>query len=123
MNTSIDLDGTRYAVWIDFADYIAGDTVSQAGQTILRALVAASANAKRLAGQTLIDTYNDIWVDDDHPPLSLAQFESALTLKRIEILDTPDDATLYFDDGDLFGGHAIAVSCRGVTPQTARLEG
>jgi hypothetical protein len=123
MNITIDIDGTRYVISVACAGYVAGPALSHDGEAYVRVLVGAIETAKRLAAQTLIGTHNETWADDEHPSLTPEQFVQKLTLKRIVILDTPNAATLYFDDGDLFGGHWIAVSVQGADPDRASLEG
>ena len=59
--------------------------------------------------RSLFALYNDAWSDPDEgfPVLSEAEFLARVTLGTIVVLDEPDALSLYFDDGELFGGHLI----------------
>lgn len=61
------------------------------------------------AVQHLLVLKNDVWLDDDEPPLTALEFKSRMKLESISI--SPDGGfTFWHDDGDLFWGHAIQIS-------------
>ena len=51
------------------------------------------------------NTWND---DDDKPNINKEEFVKLITLTSINII-YEDNITFYFDDGDIFSGHVIAV--------------
>ena len=63
--------------------------------------------AGRDASETLKELKNDTWTGND-PPLEAAQLAERLSLEACEIA-ADGVATLYFADGDLFGGHSVVV--------------
>jgi hypothetical protein len=63
--------------------------------------------ARQLASETMRELKNETWSGDD-PPLSAAQLAHRLSLEACEIA-ADGVATLYFDDGGLFGGHSVVV--------------
>ena len=48
------------------------------------------------------------WNDDDKPHISKEEFIKLITLTSITII-YENNITFYFDDGDIFSGHVIAV--------------
>ena len=65
---------------------------------------------KKVASASLLETYNDSWLDDDHDKLTAEQFIANLTSPELVIYDAINAATIYFSDSDMFGGHMVAVS-------------
>ncbi len=60
------------------------------------------------AAQELIELKNDSWLEEDEEEWSEANFAKQLSL--VSITFSEEDFTFWFDDGDLFWGHAIYVS-------------
>lgn len=54
--------------------------------------------------------YNDSWREEDAPTLTREEFMSRLTNPLIVLYDELGAAAIYFDDSDMFAGHAIEVS-------------
>ncbi len=63
---------------------------------------------RAFAAEELTELKNDSWLEDDEEEWSEANFAKQLTLQAITF--TEEDFTFWFDDGDLFWGHAIYVS-------------
>ncbi len=66
------------------------------------------ARIRAFAAEELTELKNDSWLEDDEEEWSEANFAKQLTLQAITF--TEEDFTFWFDDGDLFWGHAIYVS-------------
>jgi hypothetical protein len=65
------------------------------------------AHARLCAARELLDLYNSTWREKEEP-ISLQEF--ARRIKLVEIGIRSEGATeLWYDDGDLFAGHQIAV--------------
>jgi hypothetical protein len=71
----------------------------------------------------LLEVYNEDWVDEDHPPLTRAQFRRKLRLAEVWVGgDGAIDLT--YRDGGMFWGHDIVLHVdRDLTPGEATLEG
>lgn len=65
--------------------------------------------AKDYAVSQLLELKNESWLDEDEPKASVAYFKSAMTLESISIYPR-NKIEFWFNDGDLFWGHAIEVS-------------
>jgi len=58
----------------------------------------------------LLELKNDTWLDDDRDePLTPTEFLDRVTLTSVTV-ETDGSFGFWFDDGDLFWGHAISVS-------------
>ena len=55
--------------------------------------------------------YNETWAepDDGFPELTATEFLAKLKLNLITMMEEPNCLNLYFNDGDLFGGHSIEL--------------
>ncbi len=61
------------------------------------------------AVKTLLVLKNESWLDEGEKPVTAERFRARMTLEAIHIL--PDgDFEFWYDDGNLFRGHAIMVS-------------
>ncbi|MEI0799504.1 DUF2262 domain-containing protein [Brachyspira intermedia] len=63
---------------------------------------------KDYISENLIEDANSWNDDDDKPNISKEEFVKLITLTSINII-YEDNITFYFDDGDIFSGHVIAV--------------
>ncbi len=63
---------------------------------------------RMFAAQELIELKNDSWLEEDEEEWSEANFAKQLSL--VSITFSEEDFTFWFDDGDLFWGHAVYVS-------------
>ncbi len=81
--------------------------------------------AKHHAVQKLLARKNENWTDeDDNGAQSLVtseQFMERMTLESVSVSE--DSSTLWFDDGQLFFGHVIAVEHDGTTWTDAGIQG
>ena len=93
----------------DDSRYITAGTVNAEGETYIRDIIAKVPKMHALIAKDLLRTYNSSWLDDDHGRLDRAGFIAKVTLNEISLLEE-GFTMVYFDDGDLFGGHTIACS-------------
>ncbi|MBD2356332.1 DUF2262 domain-containing protein [Tolypothrix sp. FACHB-123] len=70
-------------------------------------------NLRRSAANHLLDLYNDSWNNSD--AIDCPTFMNLIKLEAVH-LNFDGSATIYYEDGDLFGGHVIVVSidCNGI---------
>jgi hypothetical protein len=113
--------GRTIRVRVD-ASYDAAARVALANAALKKAAAAWSEIERNLV-RSLLTLYNDAWSDPDEgfPVMSEAEFLERITLGTIVVLDEPDAISLYFDDGDLFGGHTIDLYWSGGTMHEAAL--
>lgn len=94
--------------------YVGGETLEAAQQELATAhkLLANQAGwmdrVLQKAVDKLLDLHNDDWSEDDTPKTP-AQFRELMKLESIHV-ETGGGFSFWFDDGDLFAGHAILVS-------------
>lgn len=71
----------------------------------------------------LLPIKNRAWLDENQPPIDAGEFERAMRIESITI-HSDGSVDFWFDDGDLFWGHAIMVACTPTgTPTQADLCG
>lgn len=103
---AVNVAGREVQLVIDTGEGLTPEALTQA-----RNLVGApddfSERARQLAAESLRELKNETWVSDD-PPLTASQLAERLSLEACEIA-ADGLATLYFDDGGLFGGHSVVV--------------
>jgi hypothetical protein len=63
---------------------------------------------REFAATQLIELKNDTWLQENEKPLTEAGFIKKLTPNSIGF-DLPDRFTIYYNDGDIFWGHAIEI--------------
>ena len=56
----------------------------------------------------LLELKNESWLDEDERPVSKKTFIKRLVIESIEFY-SDSSAELWFDDGDLFWGHAVTI--------------
>jgi hypothetical protein len=103
---AVSVGGREVQLVIETGEGLTPEALAQA-----RRLVGApdefAERARQLASETMRELKNETWSGDD-PPLSAAQLADRLSLEACEIA-ADGVATLYFDDGGLFGGHSVVV--------------
>lgn len=67
-------------------------------------------NLRLCAANHLLNLYNDHWNNGDE--INYQTFMELMKLEEV-YLNSDGSAKLYYDDGDLFGGHVIIVSIDG----------
>jgi hypothetical protein len=78
---------------------------------------------RQFAAAQLIELKNDTWLQEDEDPMTESEFIKKLTANSMGF-DPPDGFTIYYNDGDIFWGHAIEI--RGTLsngPQSADIAG
>jgi hypothetical protein len=118
-----EYQGRQYQLRVEYPGYLAGTRLSPMGQEYVESILARIDEAKGFAARELLNTYNESWLDDDHGELSAEGFAKLLEFDRLKIMDEPDYATIYFSDGDMFGGHWVEVSFIGTEPKYASIIG
>jgi len=78
---------------------------------------------RTFAAESLLRLYNEAWLTDEIGVLDRAAFVRRLSNPAVHIYDEVGAAIVYFDDGDMFGGHAIAISIRDGAPTSAEIVG
>lgn len=74
------------------------------------------------AASRLLSIYNGGWLDDDHGVLDAAGFAQRLASPTLMVYE--EGMTLvYFEDGDMFGGHIVQVTTRDGKPTDAEIMG
>ena len=63
---------------------------------------------REFSAAQLLELKNDSWLQDDEKPLTDAEFINKLTPNSMGF-EPPDDFTIYYNDGDIFWGHAIEI--------------
>lgn len=83
-------------------------TAREALRAICKDLTDLDARAREYAAGELLTLFNEEWSDDDEPEHSADDFTARLTLTDISASED-GDFEFWYDDGDLFCGHAIQV--------------
>ncbi|SRR5581483_7904566 len=115
--------GKAYPIRVADGPYLSGDGLSDEGRCYVEELLSRLDEARVFAVRQLLETYNDSWVDDDHPVLKEAEFAAKLQDPSVSLSDEAGNATVYFRDGDMFGGHVVAVRFRELDPYHADIMG
>jgi len=63
---------------------------------------------RRVVAEDYLELYNGTWRQDDDEELDQDGFIARITPTGVDVDE--DRVEIYFDDGDLFGGHTIIVS-------------
>jgi hypothetical protein len=58
--------------------------------------------------ESLLSIKNETWLEDDETEVTADQFQSRIVLETISIA-SDGDFEFWYNDGDLFAGHAIVV--------------
>ncbi len=77
-------------------------------RTVCKELTNLDATAREYAAGELLTLFNEEWRDDDEPEHSADDFTARMTLTDITASQN-GDFDFWYDDGDLFCGHAIYV--------------
>jgi hypothetical protein len=63
---------------------------------------------EEFAVKELLSLKNDVWLRDGEPPLTATEFTKRMSLQSISV-STDGNLEFWYDDGDLFWDHAIAI--------------
>lgn len=88
-----------------------------------RSIVAQLPALRARAADRLLALYNETWLADEIGVLDRAAFMSRLSNPSIVLSEVPGSATIYFDDGDVFGGHYVVVTWEHGGPSDVNLAG
>ena len=108
MDPEIQLEGHKIRVMQ--GPYVSDGSPTPEANEFAAKLISMLPDMKKVASASLLETYNDSWLDDDHDKLTAEQFIANLTSPELVIYDAIGAATIYFPDSDMFGGHMVAVS-------------
>lgn len=86
------------------------------------ALIGRLDEIRRFAASKLLSIYNDNWLDDDHGLLDASGFAQRLASPSLTVYEN-GRAFVYFEDGDMFGGHCIQVGTQDDRLTDAELAG
>ena len=103
---SVIVSGREVQLVIDTGEGLTPEALAQA-RNVVGAPEHFSQRARQLASESLHELKNETWSGDDSP-LTASQLAERLSLEACEIA-ADGLATLYFDDGGLFGGHSVVV--------------
>jgi hypothetical protein len=79
------------------------------GEALCRAFSRWRADAEQCAITSLLELKNEAWLSDDEHPLTAEEFRARILLEAV-MLYSRGDVEFFFEDGDLFSGHAILVT-------------
>lgn len=85
------------------------DSAIRAAAKLWDAQGAWSARLEDCAIAHLLDLKNESWLDDDGEPIEASQFRRCLTLESV-MVEPNGNFEFWYDDGELFYGHAIRVA-------------
>ena len=87
------------------------------------ALMARLEEFKGFAADQLGQLYHDAWLDEEIGEVDRAGFAARLQRPSLHLYDELGVAVVYFDDGDLFGGHGVKVRVEQGVPTQAGIVG
>ena len=77
-------------------------------QALFERVIAHEGRARRAAADGMLAGYNETWADDGPGVLDAEGFMAHMRLKTVTV-ELDGSATYWYNDGDLFAGHAITV--------------
>ena len=63
---------------------------------------------KEFAAEEMLELKNDNWLEEGEEELTEEEFVKKMEINSV-FIDTDNAVSLYYDDGDMFWGHAIVV--------------
>lgn len=91
--------------------YIVDGSPTPEAIAFFTSLIARLDEIRRYAARKkLLRLYNESWLDENQKAIDENNFVANLTKPSILLFDETGAATVYFHDGDMFGGHAVEVS-------------
>ncbi len=107
-NKNIEWDNNNISISFENID----EEVNKKSADIIRKIFASKKDIdkklKDYISESLLEDANTWNDDDDKPHINKEEFIKLITLTSINII-YEDNITFYFDDGDIFSGHVIAV--------------
>jgi hypothetical protein len=112
--TTMPWSGMPAELWLSGTTQEELESALTVARTLWSDEAAWTERVRQRAVKDLLPIKNDNWLDEDDdgndlPPLTPEEFALRMTLQAIG-LDASGEFTFWFDDGDLFFGHTIAVS-------------
>lgn len=77
--------------------------------TLLQNAAEWEAKIRLFAAEELLELKNDNWLENEREPVTAQQFMDCMKLETIEV-DADGCFNFWYEDGDLFWGHAIVVA-------------
>ncbi|GAA4441832.1 DUF2262 domain-containing protein [Bremerella cremea] len=110
MDTMMTVEG--HEIRVMEGPYVEAGKATPAATEFGRKLIGMLPAMKKAATDSLLETYNDSWADEEEgfPELDASQFEANLVSPKIVIFDDLNAASVFFEDSDMFGGHSIDVT-------------
>ena len=103
-------------------DCLQGGRPTRQAVAYYQGLVARLDELRQYVADEMLDLHNDVWCDDEEPPIDRETFLSKLVNPAM-LLTGPDTATVYFEDSNLFLGHGIEILIEGTIPVQVGLFG
>ena len=107
-DASITLDG--HNIRVSDGPYLQDGEPTEAAHQFAATLIGWLDEMRVFAAQQFLETYNDVWREEDDPTIDEREFCARLVNPTIVIYDDIGAANVYFDDSDMFAGHSIEVS-------------
>lgn len=106
---SIDWAGQQIGIDLQCESPEKPDSAIAAFKELLNELDDWDEKVNSLATDKLLGLKNDSWLEEGESEITAADFRSRMSLQTISI-DFSGEFSFWFNDGDLFWGHAITVS-------------
>lgn len=118
-NLSFDKENENFEILFSFGEEqymltiydLEADQETQAqksAQDILTWLEEHIDTVKDFASTSLLETKNDAWLEDGETALTVEKFKQSISLDNV-VAFSNGSFEVFFDDNDLFWGHAIMV--------------
>ncbi|MCA8997230.1 MAG: DUF2262 domain-containing protein [Planctomycetaceae bacterium] len=109
MSSNLTLTVRGHTVRVLDGHYTSEGKPTSAAEQFAEKIIAKLPTIKKFATQQLLETFNDVWAEDEVDELTPEQFAANLTSPKIVLADELGAASIYFSDSDMFGGHLIDV--------------
>ena len=113
----------KHAVTVFAGPYVVDGAVTADGLAFAESVLGMSEDAKEVAADKFLGTYNETWSGGGNPELTREQFLGKLELDTVNIYDEIGAAEIIYRDGDMFGGHWIVVMFSDGKPEYASMRG
>jgi len=121
MDVTVTHAGVRITVMS--GPYVGGGSPTPDAVSYYTRLIASLDSIREFAATTLLNLYNGAWQCDEIGVLDRAGFVARLGSPAVTLFDEIGTATVYFEDGEMFGGHYIEVDLKNGTPTSADIVG
>jgi hypothetical protein len=121
--TQTEWNGVAIKLTLDIDNWQDSETILTSARTLWGSQGEWEGRCKDKAVDRLLELKNSSWLDDQESELSAEQFKAKMILESI-LLHPDGSFEFWYDDGDLFWGHAIMVEGDlEEGPRNAHMEG